>query len=793
MTNASTEPPGPRSYRDELNFAEFPLASLSDRLPPGKKTLVFEDTITDRGRGQPVTRRLTISASEKFGLPTALDDEVILGLVQLSSAAKFGSRKVEFTRYQLIKTLGWRDESRSYQRVADSLKRWLGVTLYYDSAWWSKEEQAWVSEHFHILDNVTILDQQRYRRQMKRAPEDSSAGLSSFTWNEVVFGSFQSGYLKQIDMDLYRSLKSRIAKRLFRFLDKRFHRRATLDFDLRCFAFEHIGLSKNYNVGQVKRKLRPAFSELERVGFLSPMDDTERFVKKGRGLWRITLRRASGQKRTKVPAPDTATVSLLQERNISQSVALRLAREFSAEAISQQLEAFDWLVSRKDGRVSKNPPGYLYKAITESYERPQDFERPRSARSAKPARPMPLRPTEKSDRNALDGFWAKLCELEQAEFERAALQAASTFQRQQYRESETNGGRLFEAMKRNIIDDHIRRQLGSAPKKYSDLAIETALTVRLVFNLPLRQAEGYLRSLLELMDIDLEAPDHTTLSRRSKNLRVGLRLAQSKKGVHLIVDSTGLSIVGEGEWAAVKHGNRGKRGWRKLHLGVDRSGQIIAKVLTTSLVDDASTGLKILNGVRGKPSRVVGDAAYDTIAIYNVASRRGAKVVVPPTRNASVLGREPRSAIRDRTIRRVDKVGRRRWKKESGYHRQGTAENAFYRYKSIIGDRLRARDSKTQETEALIACSVLNRMFEIGQSRFRGERSLVGNSAPIMICASTPRFEPDAHGFREGQGKPGGFPSRFLRLLGGLSDQDERRVTAKEVASILSSLACPPK
>ena len=256
-----------------------------------------------------------------------------------------------------------------------------------------------------------------------------------------------------------------------------------------------------------------------------------------------------------------------------------------------------------------------------------------------------------------------------------------------------------------------------APKKYSDIAIEAALTLRAVFRLPLRQAEGFLRSLLELMDLELEAPDHTTLSRRSKQLNVDLGFVQSKKGVHLIVDSTGLSIVGAGEWASAKHGKRGKRGWRKLHLGVDRSGQIIAQVLTDSSVDDPSTGLKILNGVRGKLSSVTGDAAYDTVAIYKAASSRGAKVVVPPTRNASTSGREPRSAARDRTIRRVDKVGRRRWKKASGYRRQGTVENAFFRYKSIIGDRLRARDPRAQATETLIACNVLNQMFELGRPK----------------------------------------------------------------------------
>ena len=114
--------------------------------------------------------------------------------------------------------------------------------------------------------------------------------------------------------------------------------------------------------------------------------------------------------------------------------------------------------------------------------------------------------------------------------------------------------------------------LRGGQKKFSDHAIETALTLRLVFNLPLRQAEGFLRSVLSLMDVDLESPDHTTLSRRSQSLNVDLHRVGGNKPIHLIVDSTGLSIVGEGEWAAAKYGGRGRRGWKKLHLGVDRTG-----------------------------------------------------------------------------------------------------------------------------------------------------------------------------------------------------------------------------
>ena len=124
-------------------------------------------------------------------------------------------------------------------------------------------------------------------------------------------------------------------------------------------------------------------------------------------------------------------------------------------------------------------------------------------------------------------------------------------------------------------------------RKFSDHAIETALTLRLVFGLPLRQAEGFLRSVLSVMRVDLDTPDHTTLSRRSQHLAVELHRVPAQEPIHLIVDSSDLSFVGEGEWAAAKHGGRGTRGWKKLHLGVDGSGAIVARVLTGGSTDDA--------------------------------------------------------------------------------------------------------------------------------------------------------------------------------------------------------------
>ena len=254
-------------------------------------------------------------------------------------------------------------------------------------------------------------------------------------------------------------------------------------------------------------------------------------------------------------------------------------------------------------------------------------------------------------------------------------------------------------------------------RQYSDLAIETALTLRLIFHLPLRQTEGFLTSIFRMLGLDLSAPDHTTLSRRGQHLDLPLRRAPAGAGLHLIVDSTSLSIVGEGEWAAAKHGGRGRRGWKTRHLGVDRSGVIVARALTEASVDDATTGITLIEAVDGALGRVTADAAYDTIGFYEAAGARGATVVVPPTSTANGSRYGPRSSTRDRTILAVKERGRRRWKKTSGYHGQARVENAFFRYKSIIGDSLRACSPAGRETEVVLACNILNQMTGLGRPK----------------------------------------------------------------------------
>ena len=252
-------------------------------------------------------------------------------------------------------------------------------------------------------------------------------------------------------------------------------------------------------------------------------------------------------------------------------------------------------------------------------------------------------------------------------------------------------------------------------KRFSDVAIETALVLRLVFGLPLRQTEGFVRSVLALVGADLDASDHTTRSRWSQQLAVMLRRIPATGPIHLIVDSTGLSIVGHGAWAVATHGGRGRRGWRKLHRGVDQSGVILVHTLTEATGDAATTALDLLTAVEGPLVRVTADAASDTVAVYETATARGATVVIPPARTATVSGHGPRSPARDRTITVVKQLGRRRLKQVSGYHRQGRVENTCFRDTSIIGDGFRAWSSAGQGSEVVLGCEILNRMTELGR------------------------------------------------------------------------------
>ena len=355
--------------RDEMNLAEFPLATLANRTPRGCKTLVFEERIGDGDQPHPRVRRLTISASDKYGLPTAIDDEVVLGLVQLTEASGFADRRVRFSRYELIHLLGWGDEGRSYRRLEQSLKRWLGVTLYYENAWRDNTHKRWVDANFHLLDDLVL-----YHRPTAHAgvsARDGDVSLSSFTWNERVFHSFQAGFLKKLDLDLYRRLKLATAKRMYRFLDKHFYFSKEIRFELPSFACERIGLSRRYDVAQLKRRLNPAVTELERAGFLLPLTARERYQRLRRGVWEVVfVHNPELRKKRRAVNCLSDLENRLVERGVTASTAVGLVREHSADLVEGKIAVFDALRQKDDRRISRNPAGFLVQSIRMDYAPP---------------------------------------------------------------------------------------------------------------------------------------------------------------------------------------------------------------------------------------------------------------------------------------------------------------------------------------------------------------------------------------------------------------------------------------
>src|ERR671920_308231 len=234
-----------------------------------------------------------------------------------------------------------------------------------------------------------------------------------------------------------------------------------------------------------------------------------------------------------------------------------------------------------------------------------------------------------------------------------------------------------------------RRTRGGQPH-YSALAIRTALTLRAVFRLALRQTEGLIGSILRLLGLDLSVPDHTTLSRRAESLEVPRPRSDSDaKPVHLLVDSTGLKLCGPGEWLIEKHGTRVRRSWRKLHIGMDAdTGRIVASELTTNDVDDGSQVGPLLDQVAGPVASFTGDGAYDQDGVScSVAERHpDARVIVPP-RSGAVPSKTAETAPtqRDQHLQLIAERGRMGWQKASGYNRRALAEATIGRFKRVIG------------------------------------------------------------------------------------------------------------
>lgn len=452
--------------RDENNLAEFPLALLSHSAPAGQRTIEFVDTIDDWSTGKTIVRRVCITGSEKYGLPTPKDEDILLALLQLTKLANnFTAAEVWFNKHHVIELLGWKNRGWAYDRVEESLHRWKDVSIHYWNAWRDNACKKWRdSAAIGVIDYFALNDGRR-----SKATGNGHSGMSRFAWNKIFFESFEANYVKKLDFSTYRKLRRPAARRAFRFLDKRFFHEPQWEFDLREFACEKLGFSRSYNTGQLKERLRPALGELESIGFI----DAVHFRKQCPKEWKLTIAKKLPPLTETRPEP-SELVRLANElvlRGVNADAAAEIDAHYPPERIDKMLRYVDWLVARSDKRVSESPVGFLVAAIRRDYPLPKDYlkylktsanenrSRRGDGRSEKGASRDPCRraankPAD-SEPDALQVYVASLTAEESARLESQAVAAATAVEVASYGRLKCRGGKLFEAIRVSLLRKHI--------------------------------------------------------------------------------------------------------------------------------------------------------------------------------------------------------------------------------------------------------------------------------------------------------------------------------------------------
>lgn len=248
--------------------------------------------------------------------------------------------------------------------------------------------------------------------------------------------------------------------------------------------------------------------------------------------------------------------------------------------------------------------------------------------------------------------------------------------------------------------------------QFSDTAIETALMIKGIFSLSLRALQGFIDSIFALMNLPLRSPDYTSISKRSKTVQVKYKNKSKGSVRHIAIDSTGLKVLGEGEWKVKKHGAEKRRTWRKLHLAVNvDTHEVISAEVSLVNVGDSEALPTLLNPLRRKVHSVSADGAYDTKKCYEVLQNKGYKPLIPPRKNAGYWEEgHPRNEVVDAL--KNDSLAQ--WKTDSGYHDRSISETAMSRYKGLTSGTLSLRCYNAQVGEALANVKAMNKVLGLG-------------------------------------------------------------------------------
>lgn len=256
------------------------------------------------------------------------------------------------------------------------------------------------------------------------------------------------------------------------------------------------------------------------------------------------------------------------------------------------------------------------------------------------------------------------------------------------------------------------------PFLYSQTCIQLILTLRHLFKLALRQVIGLVGSLLSLMKKSLPIPEFSRLSKRCIQTLSRIKLPSLKEPTHWVIDATGLKVFGEKEWLETKHGKQYQRKvWRKLHIGIDKEGHIVTRVLTDHRTDDRACVKSLLEPLDTQfISEALADGGYDSHQIYQDLEKEMIRPLIPPPANAKVSCSEV-PTVREQTVQYIKDKGYWAWHYKNDFGRRNRVENTFYRLKTIFGRKLFSRNPQNQDAESHLICHLLNQMTELGMPK----------------------------------------------------------------------------
>lgn len=433
---------GSRFTKDEMNFAELPLALPCHRAPKDKKAIRVTIATRD-AQNRPIEREWMVTGDSLYGLPLATDEEVFLGLMHFLHRSGFQDRRVHFTQYSLFQRLGWGDSRRAYDRLQSSLDRLKGATIRSKEAFWDHKGKCYVTKAFSLIDDYAL-----YRRV---GPADGDEPfISSVSFSEFVFESFQAGFIKTLDLDMYLELSSPIARKLFRLLDKKLYKGPTYDIDLMHLA-QRVALTDLSFPSQVKQKFAGAHQELVDIGFLK----SARYVRKGGStVLRYTMAAKSEWKPVRervrvLPPPEHPLIRELTSRGVTHDVAEALLKQRGEKSIADKLEVFDHLLSEQSPMVAKNPAGFLRSSIEKDFAPPTGYvpreERLRRREEEARAKRRQLEHEQvvaaaEAERQArFDALWGSLSDDERQTLEAQVLQGLNDFARKAYHREQAAG------------------------------------------------------------------------------------------------------------------------------------------------------------------------------------------------------------------------------------------------------------------------------------------------------------------------------------------------------------------